>query len=40
MFYVFGEKLNYGGLIDWYLIKVMLFIGLVFLVFGVFGQVL
>ncbi|WP_136066337.1 TRAP transporter small permease subunit [Modicisalibacter radicis] len=40
MSYVSGEKSNYGGLTDRYLIKAMLPIGLVFLALGALGQVL
>lgn len=40
MAYVSGEKSNYGGLTDRYLIKAMLPIGLVFLALGALGQVL
>ncbi|GHB13010.1 hypothetical protein [Modicisalibacter luteus] len=35
-----GERSNYGGLTDRYLIKAMLPIGLVFLAIGALGQVL
>lgn len=38
--WISGEKSNYGGLTDRYLIKAMLPIGLVFLAIGAFGQVL
>lgn len=40
MSYVSGERSNYGGLTDRYLIKAMLPIGLVFLAIGALGQVL
>ncbi len=39
MSYLSGEKSNYGGLTDRYLIKAMLPIGLVFLALGALGQV-
>lgn len=39
MAYVSGERSNYGGLTDRYLIKAMLPIGLVFLAIGALGQV-
>ncbi|MCG7602261.1 TRAP transporter small permease subunit [Halomonas sp. McH1-25] len=40
MSYVSGERSNYGGLTDRYLIKAMLPIGLMFLAIGALGQVL
>ncbi|MFD2192210.1 TRAP transporter small permease subunit [Pistricoccus aurantiacus] len=39
MSYVSGEKSNYGGLTDRYLIKAMLPIGLAFLALGALGQI-
>ncbi|NHI02113.1 TRAP transporter small permease subunit [Oceanimonas sp. MB9] len=40
MAYMSGEKSNYGGLTDRYLIKAMLPLGLLFMALGAFGQVL
>lgn len=40
MAYVSGERSDYGGLTDRYLIKAMLPLGLAFLALGAFGQVL
>ncbi|MDH2291927.1 TRAP transporter small permease subunit [Cobetia sp. 10Alg 146] len=39
MSYMSGEKSNYGGLVDRYLIKAMLPTGLVFLALGALGQI-
>lgn len=40
MSYLSGERSNYGGLTDRYLIKAMLPVGLVFLALGALGQIL